>query len=140
MFYNYRSGFWRDIYNLLNNIALVIYHVSFPRNAIQLVILFMFQQTGPLRKLLVVHQFLICLYGRYVIRATTYKYMQIHWILHLGDLVLSKPRTNMTQLLVSNEMLAGIWARLCIRLSSMDASSSIPKSPTYMRTSMQASN
>ena len=57
----------------------------------------MFQQTEPIPTLHVVYQFLICLYDRYVIPATIYKYMQVHWILHWGDLVLSKPSANMTQ-------------------------------------------
>jgi hypothetical protein len=68
------------------------------------------------------HQFLIGLYGDYIIPSTLYEY---HKVLRSPDLVMSKPGAQITQNLVSNEMLAGVWARLRDRLSSVDSSYSM---------------
>lgn len=68
------------------------------------------------------HQFLIGLYGDYIIPSTLYEY---HKVLRSPDLVMSKPGAKITQNLVSNEMLAGVWARLRDRLSSVDSSDSM---------------
>lgn len=68
------------------------------------------------------HQFLIGLYGDYIIPSTLYEY---HKVLRSPDLVTSRPGAAITQNLVSNDMLAGVWARLRDRLSSVDGSSSM---------------
>ena len=46
-------------------------------------------------------------------------------ILRRPDLVLSKPGAKTVRYLVSNEMMAGVWARLRDRLSALDSSSSM---------------
>ena len=68
------------------------------------------------------HQFVIGLFGDYVIPSTLYEY---HKVLRHPDLVMSKPGSQITTILVSNDMLAGVWARLRDRLSSVDSSSSM---------------
>jgi len=80
---------------------------------------FDFHQSCPREEL---HQFLIGLYGDYVIPSTLY---EVEQILRRPDLVLSKPGAKTVRYLVSNEMLAGVWARLRDRLSALDSSSSM---------------
>ena len=62
------------------------------------------------------------MYGDYVIPSTLY---EIEQVLRRPDLVLSKPGAKVPRYLVSNEMLAGVWARLRDRLSALDSSSSM---------------
>ena len=80
---------------------------------------FDFHQSCPREEL---HQFLIGLYGDYVIPSTLY---EVEQILRRPDLVLSKPGAKAVRYLVSNEMMAGVWARLRDRLSALDSSSSM---------------
>ena len=80
---------------------------------------FDFHQSCPREDL---HQFLIGLYGDYVIPSTLY---EVEQILRRPDLVLSKPGAKTVRYLVSNEMMAGVWARLRDRLSALDSSSSM---------------
>ena len=80
---------------------------------------FDFLQSAPREEL---HQFLIGVYGDYVIPSTLY---EIEQVLRRPDLVLSKPGAKVPRYLVSNEMLAGVWARLRDRLSALDSSSSM---------------
>ena len=68
------------------------------------------------------HQFLIGVYGDYVIPSTLYEFEKV---LRRPDLVISKPGAKIVKYLVSNDMLAGVWARLRDRLSSLDSSSSM---------------
>ena len=68
------------------------------------------------------HQFLIGVYGDYVIPSTLYEIQQV---LCRPDLVTSKPGAENVRYLVSNEMLASVWARLRDRLSALDSSSSM---------------
>ena len=68
------------------------------------------------------HQFLIGVYGDYVIPSTLY---EVEQILRRPNLVLSKPGSTTARHLVSNEMMAGVWARLRDRLSALDSSSSM---------------
>ena len=80
---------------------------------------FDFLQAMPREEL---HQFLIGVYGDYVIPSTLYEIQQI---LRRPDLVTSKPGAENVRYLVSNEMLASVWARLRDRLSALDSSSSM---------------
>jgi len=80
---------------------------------------FDFHQSCPREEL---HQFLIGLYGDYVIPSTLY---EVEQILRRPDLVLSKPGAKTVRYLVSNEMMAGVWARLRDHLSALDSSSSM---------------
>ena len=80
---------------------------------------FDFLQSCPREEL---HQFLIGLYGDYVIPSTLY---EIEQVLRRPDLVLSKPGAKVPMYLVTNEMKAGVWARLRDRLSSLDSSSTM---------------
>ena len=80
---------------------------------------FDFHQSCPREEL---HQFLIGLYGDYVIPSTLY---EVEQILRRPDLVLSKPGAKTVRYLVSNEMMAGVWARLRDCLSALDSSSSM---------------
>jgi len=68
------------------------------------------------------HQFLIGVYGDYVIPATVYEYNKV---LRNPALITSQPRAAVTTYVISNERLAAVWARLRDRLSSVDASSSM---------------
>ena len=68
------------------------------------------------------HQFLIGVYGDYVIPSTLYEYEQV---LRRPDLVISRPDARIVKYLVSNDMFAGVWARLRDRLSSLDSSLSM---------------
>ena len=80
---------------------------------------FDFHQSCPREEL---HQFLIGLYGDYVIPSTLY---EVEQVLRRPDLVLSKPGVKVPRYLVTNEMKAGVWARLRDRLSSLDSSFSM---------------
>jgi len=80
---------------------------------------FDFHQSCPREEL---HQFLIGLYGDYVIPSTLY---EVEQVLRRPDLVLSKPGAKVPRYLVTNEMKAGVWARLRDRLSSLDSSSAM---------------
>lgn len=80
---------------------------------------FDFLQAMPREEL---HQFLIGLYGDYIIPSTLY---EVEQVLRRPDLVLSKPGAAQVRYLVSNEMLAGVWARLRDRLSALDSSFSM---------------
>jgi hypothetical protein len=68
------------------------------------------------------HQFLIGVYGDYVIPATVYEYERV---LRDPALITSKPGARITTYVISSERLAAVWARLRDRLSSVDASSSM---------------
>jgi hypothetical protein len=68
------------------------------------------------------HQFLIGVYGDYVIPSTLYEYEKV---LRRPDLVISRPDARIVKYLVSNDMFAGVWARLRDRLSSLDSSASM---------------
>lgn len=65
------------------------------------------------------HQFLIGLYGDYVIPATVYEYERV---LRDPALITSNPGTSVTTYVISNDMLAAVWARLRDRLASVDSS------------------
>ena len=80
---------------------------------------FDFHQSCPREEL---HQFLIGLYGDYVIPSTLY---EVEQVLRRPDLVLSKPGVKVPRYLVTNEMKAGVWARLRDSLSSLDSSSAM---------------
>lgn len=66
------------------------------------------------------HQFLIGLYGDYIIPASVYEYERV---LRDPALITSQPGARITTYVISNERLAAVWARLRDRLSSIDASS-----------------
>jgi hypothetical protein len=68
------------------------------------------------------HQFLIGVYGDYVIPSTLYEYEKV---LRRPDLVISRPDARIVKYLVSNDMLVGVWARVRDRLSSPDSSASM---------------
>lgn len=68
------------------------------------------------------HQFLIGLYGDYIIPATVYEYEKV---LRDPQLITSQPGARITTHVISNERLAAVWARLRDRLSSVDAPSSM---------------
>ena len=65
------------------------------------------------------HQFLIGLYGDYIIPSTLYEY---HKVLRRPDLVTSRPGAEIVTHLISNERLAWVWARMRDRLSAVDSS------------------
>ena len=68
------------------------------------------------------HQFLIRLHGDYIIPSTLYEYNKV---LRRPDLVTSKVVAQVVTHLISNEMLAWVWARLLDRLSAIDSSFSM---------------
>jgi len=63
------------------------------------------------------HQFLIGVYGEYILPSSVYRFNQV---LRAPELYLSPTRP-----LVSDQMLRGVWTRLRDRLSSLDSDSSI---------------
>ena len=67
------------------------------------------------------HQFLIGLYGDYIIPSTVY---EIERILRDPALITSRPGAKVTTYVISNERLAAVWARLRDRLASVDSSTS----------------
>ena len=74
------------------------------------------------------HQFLIGPYGDDDISSTLYEY---HKVLRRPDLVMSKPGNQIPSNLVGNDILAGVWARLRDRLSSVDFSSMVQVTEQY---------
>ena len=80
---------------------------------------FDFLQALPREEL---HQFLIGVYGDYIIPSTLY---EVEQVLRRPDLVLSQPGADKVRYLVTNDMLASVWARLRDRLSALDSSSSM---------------
>ena len=68
------------------------------------------------------HQFLVGLYGDYIIPSTVYEYEKV---LRDPQLITSQPGARITTHVISNERLAAVWARLRDRLASVDASSSM---------------
>ena len=65
-------------------------------------------------------------YGDYIIPSTLHEAEQVLCRPDLVTvLVLSKPNTNKVRYLVSNQMTAGLWARLRDSLSALDSSSSM---------------
>ena len=70
------------------------------------------------------HQFLIGVYGEYVLPASVYRFTQV---LRAPELYLSP-----TKPVVSDEMLRGVWMRLRDRLISLDTHSSMVQvTPVY---------
>ena len=80
---------------------------------------FDFLQALPREEL---HQFLIGVYGDYIIPSTLY---EVEQVLRRPDLVLSQPGADKVRYLVTNDMLASVWARLRDCLSALDSSSSM---------------
>ena len=68
------------------------------------------------------HQFLIGLMGDYMIPGAVYEYEKV---LRHPSLVTSQPGAAIPSYVISNDMLAGVWARLRDRLASVDSSSSM---------------
>jgi hypothetical protein len=68
------------------------------------------------------HQFLIGLYGDYIIPATVF---EIERVLRDPALITSRPGAAVTTYVISNDRLAAVWARLRDRLASVDSSSSM---------------
>ena len=97
-----------------------IKHKLQPENAFFKAIDFDHLQACPREEL---HQFLIGLYGEYILPATFYRYTQI---LRAPELILSKPvQGNPIRHLVTDKMLAGVWTRLRDRLKALDSSTSM---------------
>lgn len=70
------------------------------------------------------HQFLIGVYGEYILPSSVYRFNQV---LRAPELYLSPTRP-----LVSDQMLRGVWTRLRDRLSSLDSDSSMLQvTPAY---------
>ena len=68
------------------------------------------------------HQFLLGLLGDYIIPGTVYEYERV---LRHPSLITSPPGAKIPTYVISNEMLAAVWARLRDRLASVDSSSSM---------------
>ena len=68
------------------------------------------------------HQFLIGLYGDYIIPATVF---EIERVLRDPALITSRPGAAVTTYVISNDRLAAVWARLRDSLASVDSSSSM---------------
>ena len=88
-------------------------------NAFYKAVDFDFLQALPREEL---HQFLVGVYGDYIIPATLY---EVEQVLRRPDLVLSRPAADKVRYLVTNDMLASVWSRLRDRLSALDSSSSM---------------
>jgi len=75
------------------------------------------------------HQFLIGLEGDYIIPSTVYEYEKV---LRHPSLVTSKQGAKVTTYVISNAMLASVWARLRDRLASVESSTSMVQiTPEY---------
>lgn len=89
-------------------------HKLRPNNAFFRALDFDFLSACPREEL---HQFLIGLYGEYVLPASFFKYTQI---LRAPELYISDKRP-----LISDAMLAGVWKRMRDRLRELDSSTSM---------------
>ena len=71
------------------------------------------------------HQFLIGLYGEYIIPSAFHTIKIIKLVLHKSEFILSTNAGGFHKYLVTNEMLEDVWVRLRDRLSSLDSSTSL---------------